>query len=318
MKRRCLLGFAALVAVTFTACQDVAVAPDQPDVLQARKSAAPSSFAADPADAILAFGEDVNAQLAAAGSDLQLGLVEWYTGADEAGRTVFFSNVGNKQLTFQFVPGDPRRLWSGAGPGDDITWASDLTQGDAGPGLGATQTAIGSAMATWDGARCSVLPLTLLAPGGDIGFVEFLVSGGASGFPGPVADVTHGGFFTPVDGILPPPVIAAAFTFFFSGPTDIDNDGNPDAALREIYYTGNFPWGINTNFPIDVETVALHEVGHGLSQAHYGKLFRTDKNGKFHFAPQAVMNAGYTGIQQSLAGTDNGGHCSMWAMWPNN
>jgi len=31
-----------------------------------------------------------------------------------------------------------------------------------------------------------------------------------------------------------------------------------------------------------------------------------------------VMNAAYTGVQQSPAGTDNGGHCSIWASWPNN
>ena len=122
----------------------------------------------------------------------------------------------------------------------------------------------------------------------------------------------HGGFGTGIDLFLPPPIIAATYTIIFTGPTDIDNDGNPDAAFREIYYTFNFPWGINTNSPIDVETVALHETGHGLSQGHFGKAFVTNSNGKLHFAPLAVMNAGYTGVQQSLAGTDNGGHCSMW------
>ena len=67
-----------------------------------------------------------------------------------------------------------------------------------------------------------------------------------------------------------------------------------------------------------METVALHETGHGLSQGHFGKAFVTNSNGKLHFAPLAVMNAGYTGVQQSLAGTDNWGHCSMWGSWPNN
>ena len=55
----------------------------------------------------------------------------------------------------------------------------------------------------------------------------------------------------------------------------------------------------------------------GLSQAHFGKLFRTDANGKLHFTPRAVMNAGYTGIQQQIGKTDNAGHCSNWANWPN-
>ena len=34
-------------------------------------------------------------------------------------------------------------------------------------------------------------------------------------------------------------------------------------------------------------------------------------------APEAVMNAAYTGPQRELLGTDNGGHCSIWGNWPN-
>ncbi|MEK7829947.1 MAG: hypothetical protein AAB401_02620, partial [Acidobacteriota bacterium] len=99
-------------------------------------------------------------------------------------------------------------------------------------------------------------------------------------------------------------------------PTDIDNNGKLDTAFREILYNNAFTWRINSN--IDVETVALHEAGHGLSQAHFGTAFRTNSNGVLHFAPRAVMNAAYSGVQQHLAGTDNSGHCSIWAHWPNN
>ncbi len=74
-----------------------------------------------------------------------------------------------------------------------------------------------------------------------------------SGSPLPAADVVHAGFGA-LDFVLTPPTIAATGTFFF--PTDIDNDGHPDAAFREIYCTFNFPWGISTDFPIDVETIA--------------------------------------------------------------
>ena len=63
--------------------------------------------------------------------------------------------------------------------------------------------------------------------------------------------------------------------------------------------------------------MALHETGHGLSQDHFGKLHLTTANGKFHFSPRAVMNAGYTGVQQVLTGSDNAGHCSIWSSWPN-
>ena len=284
---------------------------------------APSAQADTESD-IVDLMASVNAELEAIDADVRLEVTEYLTAEDEQGRTVFFSDVGNKQLGFDFVPGDPRRVpWSGPlGTGDDITWASDTSfpDGDAFPlsggGLAATQGAISSAMATWQGVNCSGIPLSGVVTVGNIGFLEFMFTGGASGSPVIAADIVHGGFGTPVDALLPPPVIAAAFTFVFVGPPDIDNNGKIDVALKEIYYTRNFLWDINGN--IDVETVALHEVGHGLSQAHFGKLARTDKNGKFHFAPRAVMNAGYTGPQQQLAGSDNGGHCSNWASWPNN
>jgi hypothetical protein len=89
---------------------------------------------------------------------------------------------------------------------------------------------------------------------------------------------------------------------------------------REIYYNNRFTWGINTyGTPIDVESIVLHETGHGLSQAHFGTLFITDSNGKYHFSPLAVMNAGYAGVPwHELMGTDIAGHSSIWASWPNN
>jgi len=285
-------------------------------------------------DAIRSMMGGVNAALAASGANYRVEMAEYLTAGDEVGRTVFFSNVGNKQLSLDFVPGDPRRVdWSGpVGPGDDITWASDTAEGDFGPGFLETQTAISSAMATWDGVRCSELPLSDVTPGGDLGVLQYFFIEIALGIPGfdglfggapdPVADVTQAGFGTIVDLALPPPVIAATFTFQFidadGNPTDIDNDGRDDAAFREVYYTANFPWSIGGGGgTIDVETVVLHESGHGLSQAHFGKLFRTDSNGKFHFAPRAVMNAGYTGVQREIGKSDNAGHCSNWASWPN-
>lgn len=261
---------------------------------------------------------DLNSELALAGADVRVEMVEYLTENDQLGRTVFFSNVGNKRLALDFVPGDPRRVdWSGpVGPGDDITWSSDTAEGAApGVGLAATQQAISNAMATWDGVDCSDLPLTEVA-GDNTGVLQFIFFG--QGSPDPSADVMNAGFGTLVDLLLPPPIIAATFTFQFvdgGNPTDIDNDGRADAAFREIYYTNNFAWGIGTN--IDVETVVLHEVGHGLSQGHFGKLSQTDANGKFHFSPRAVMNAGYTGVQRSPLGSDNAGHCTNWGSWPN-
>ncbi len=250
-----------------------------------------------------------NTNLEAIGANYRFEIAEYITSSDQIGSTVLFSDLGNKQLPADFVPGDPRRiLWSGpVGPGDDITWAHDITQFAPGPGLPATLAAIASAMATWEGVSCSNLPLTFVPTVGNLGFLEAGIL--------PLADVSHAGF----GPFFSPPILAATFTATFIAPPDLDNNGKPDVAFREIYYnTFLTPWGINTNFPFDIETVALHEAGHGLSQAHFGKLFQTDANGKFHFAPRAVMNAGYTGVQQQIGRTDNGGHCENWGSWPYN
>ena len=86
------------------------------------------------------------------------------------------------------------------------------------------------------------------------------------------------------------------FTFVWSG-TDIDNNGKSDTAIREIYYNDNFYWAVDGSH-YDVETVSFHEVGHGLSQGHFGDIFR-DGAGHLHFAPYAVMNAAYSRVQRS-------------------
>ena len=65
-----------------------------------------------------------------------------------------------------------------------------------------------------------------------------------------------------------------------------------------------------------METVALHEFGHGLSQAHFGTV-RLKNDGSLMASPRAVMNALYAGALRAPQGTDVGGHCSNWAAWPN-
>ncbi|MCP9291487.1 MULTISPECIES: hypothetical protein [Gracilimonas] len=244
-------------------------------------------------------------------------------GSGEVGNTVIAKDVGNKQLGADFVPNDARRTWSNNGPiplaNDDITYAIDQT-GDAVPFFGgltaaAATNSIQSAMGTWDSQSCSDLSLSQNADFGlDIGYIAFL--NGLGGSPFVFADVQHAGFR---DINFGGGILGVAFTLVFvgpDGPTDIDNNGKSDVAFREIYYDPNYAW-TNDGSGVDLETVALHEAGHGLSQAHFGKLFIT-KNGKFKAAPLAVMNAGYTGPQRELKGTDKGGHCSNWAEWPNN
>ena len=265
---------------------------------------------------IQTLGDAMNAKLETDRYAVRLGQVDYLTPDDgtDVGQTVFF-NDRVKQLGAHFVPGDPRR-----GGRTNITYIVDQAEGAIdGLTVGQTTAAIDRAMATWNRVNCSTIPITKLPdiPGLDIGLVETLL--GQTGGPFMLADITHAGWLPA--GVLPPNVIGITFTFIFSdpatgAPTDIDNNGKADVAFREILYNDRFVWRINGN--IDVETVALHESGHGLSQGHFGKAFVTDANGKIHFAPLAVMNAAYSGVQQDLKGTDNGGHCSIWGSWPNN
>lgn len=267
------------------------------------------------------FMEEINQELSNQGLPIQLSMMEYYTN-DGMGNTVFFNDRGNKQLGGDFVPADPRR-----GGFTDIAYAIDGTEGATASGLsqGQTDGAILSAMNTWSNVACSD-GLTLTSLGSspfDLGYVEALVTGGAQGafF---FTDLMHSGFNTTVtDAVFGPgsSVLGVTFTFNFidpatGNPTDIDSNGKADVAFRDIYYNDRYLWGIGTG--VDVETVVLHEAGHGLSQGHFGKLFRSNGNDEFHFAPRALMNAGYTGIQRSVEKTDKAGHCSNWAQWPNN
>lgn len=223
-----------------------------------------------------------------------------YVDGETVGAEVVFEDRGNKRLPIQWVPGDPRRLGR-----TDIGYAYDqlgIIGNYTTPNVTASETfaAIDRAIATWEDETCSS---GLTIPLGT--FVEWLFF---------ESDVLHQGYFPLGPGVLG---VTSIFVFVDAdGPTDIDSDGNLDYAFAVITYNSQFPWAIDGN--IDVETVALHEMGHGLAQAHFGKAFITTANNRVHFSPRSVMNAGYSGVQQSLTGTDRAGHCGMYGSWPNN
>lgn len=277
----------------------------------------------DPNELISAQMDAVNAVLASEGADYRVAIAEWIAGpgSDEAGNTIVQKDVGNKQLTADFVPGDERRTWSANG-GNSLTYAIDETL-DAVPfggGLTGAQTdaAIMSAMSTWDGVTCSALNLTRNSAGSvDLGFIA--ASNGLGGSFAVAGDVQHAGFR---DLDFAGGVLGVAFTLIFTEggvATDIDGNGKADVAFREIYYDPSWVWSLDGLLgTVDVESIALHEAGHGLSQAHFGNI-SIRNNGSFKASPRAVMNAFYSGGSQTeLLGTDNGGHCSNWAQWPNN
>ena len=270
-----------------------------------------------------------NSTLAAKHKAFRIAYAEWVTtdDAQEAGQIVFADDRGNKHTGAHFVAGDPRR-----GEGNVITYLVDQSDGATHTGVGLTnaqtEAAIDREMHTWDvTTTCSNFPIIKVADNGDDpDLIDGLFGFGTVGTP--FADITHAGWmpaaffdlFAPNGGEF---ILAITFTFVFVDPqtripTDINHDGEQDTAFHETYYNDAFEWGIDTDnsTAIDVETVALHESGHGLDQNHFGKIFVTLANGLLHVAPQAVMNAVITTQKHSLLGTDNAGHCSIWGSWP--
>jgi len=221
----------------------------------------------------------VNSEFLLQGISLQLGMIE-SNGADGDGNTIFFNNRDNKQFDTDFVPGDPRR----GDPNIDTTntshifYATDGQEATTASGLSKLETddAIIDAMNTWNKINASKgLNINNLGSSTDapfnfnLGYVEFLISGGASGSP-LITDVMHSGFNDLIDDMYGPEsgVLGVTFTFWFvdedGNPTDIDNNGKNDAAFRDIYYNNSLQWKTNENLnshPVFEAKTALHQVG---------------------------------------------------------
>jgi len=265
--------------------------------------------------------ERLNNQLAARGVNVRIAKAAFLAApnAPEVGQTIF-ANDRTKQLDTQWVPGDPRR-----GGRKTITYAVDLADCNVFPGSAAIEGAIDRAMTTWANVSCAPIPIVKVpCSSADADVTDGLLGFGGIGTPG-TADIIHGGWLPAAffDAAIPgggSSVLASTFTYFFvDGPTDSDVNGDKklDTAFAEIFYNSAFPWAIDGAMPpVDVESVALHEAGHALSQDHFGKIFETDANGKRHFSPYAVMNALLTQPEHTLQGSDTSAHCGLWANWP--
>lgn len=298
------LGVSALLA-TVASCGDVVSPERSSDVPAAsfkRGTKAPSAQAgstlAETEAALRALMADLNDQVRATRDDVQALSATWLAtpGSEQVGTQVFFKDTGNKNIGASWVPGDPRRFGR-----TDIRYTVVQASAASPNGISAAdvEAAIDRGMDTWETVKCSSVDIVKVAD------TELDV------------DIIHLAFVAPLGF----PVLAVTIPFAFidgSGNfTDINRDGRADYAFAFILLAADagVPWAIDGN--IDIETVALHESGHGLGQAHFGKLFQTLSNGFFHFAPRAVMNAGYTGPQQSLKPTDLAGHCADFGNWPN-
>lgn len=249
----------------------------------------------------------------------------------EAGRTEYFrQDLGNGQLTHDFVYGDPRRAaFNGGNPG--ITYAVNTGFQSADANLTNQVGWLYDSLFIWNRQQCANLTLSEngIAPGTP-GVVQVFFQTGQLSQPW-FADVTQVGFLSAAQFpyfAANPNVLGVTFTLFWTDAngnlTDIDSNGKTDIAFREIYYNDQFEWadnGLEGTQPsgvrlFDFPSVAIHEVGHGFSAAHFGNI--GFKDGLLVANPRTVMNAIYGGIQRDLTGRDNGSLCSNWAQWPRN
>jgi hypothetical protein len=218
---------------------------------------------------------------------------------------------------FRWVASDPRR----AADGSNLTYLVHQ-DGLAASGLDAAgaEAAIDGAMKTWAATPCFGSKVAVVKrpdKGEDPDIFDGLLGyGGLGNYR--LADVVHAGWMPPsfFDEVNGPgsasTVLAFSVTFIYIGsdgkPTDWNKDGYLDTASNEIYYNEGFAWLLGGGIGghgIDLQSVALHELGHSLGIGHIGPPL------------EAVMNPVYSGVHQTLSPLDAAALCSVWGRWPN-
>ncbi len=251
-------------------------------------------------EALLAVMDDLNGTLRAEWMDLRAQQIELLSknGKREGGRI--------QPRAFRWVPGDPRRGAQGAG----LTYLIDESEGV--PSAGVTpeqaQLAIMQAAGSWGAIPClGSAPERRPDLGDDPDLLDSVFGHGGLGTP--TADVVFAGFLPAgfFDLVAPPggDVVAIAVTFIFvdqhGNPTDLDGDGYLDAAATEIYLNDRFSWSTaEAPETMDVESVALHELGHALGIGHVDS------------SAEAVMNPVYAGTRRELQPLDRANLCVVW------
>lgn len=225
----------------------------------------------------------------------------------------FFSRDGSRasarnfQKEFRWVPEDARRGSSGSGLTYllDGSWGEETPSGVERP---AAEAAVRRAAGTWARESCLAgVPLTEVAHDGtsDVTVFDFLVGDGGFGDPF-AADVVVAGFPEGLEEFLGPDTLAFSVTFVFvdgSGePTDVDGDRHLDTALNEIYLSPAAGWSVDAfgSAGFDVETAALHELGHALGLGHFSP------------PPESVMSPVYSGVERQLHSIDRAALCLVY------
>ncbi|RLA28419.1 MAG: hypothetical protein DRR11_16705 [Gammaproteobacteria bacterium] len=247
----------------------------------------------------------------------------------EAGKIeIFRQDKGNGQLNHDFAYNDPRRaIFNGGDPG--VNFAVHPSNGSADTNLTNQGFWNTESVDIWNREACSNMEISQTGSSGNPGVVELYFQTGQI-FAIWEADLTQVGFLSAAQFpyfAANPNVLGVTFTLTWvdgaGNPTDIDGNGKADVAFREIYYNDEYEWadnGLEGTQPsgvrlFDFPTVAIHEVGHGVTAAHFGLIGVQDGNLVAH--PRSIMNAIYGGTLRELHGRDRGANCSNWAQWPN-
>ncbi len=250
--------------------------------------------------------EDANGTLRSMWMDLRVEQVEILT--VKRGQ----ASVHIHRQPFRWVANDERRRAEGV----QLTYLVDLGDIPAQLGLRAedAEAAIDRAVQTWGSQSCLRKTPLVKRPdqGGDPDLFDAAFGYGEPGDFG-AADVVVAGWLPPgfFDSVVPSggeTVIALSVTFIFVGmdgePTDVDKNGYLDTAVSEIYFNDAFRWTTDqaSKEGLDVESVALHELGHSLGLGHIN-------------CSETVMSGVYAGARTELTPQDHAALCAVWGRW---
>ncbi len=276
---------------------------------------------------ITAFVDDINAGLAASGSDLQLDypwLFRIGLGTDPWGRL----RTGSRWTQPEFVS----YLLDESDYSRDVpAAASEATLVKAFETWNEQEnTTVRSTRVADDGGNWDILDAVVLDAAGDcVNIIDFssptLVGITPSGgfILNPPADIIVGGWIDPdyFEKCLGSASILGVTWSFSTG--DTNGDGYRDRTYVEEYYNPFFNWVTSgsqflSGDKIDIESVVLHENGHAHGLGHFGgpinqQPFTLKPNGRV-FNPEAVMNPFYLGGEKrELLTTDKAALRTLYA-----